>query len=134
MIPAQRQTDLEPSVKVANIYSAVQINVVKGCVSAVVVHTTVDEVYLDSRIRHLSYLLVFSTLKIPEGLVKQPAGSLSSGEQVFTLPNAMESYLHQSQGQRLSTFVIFFACAARESCNSDSVSNRYSEARTTAVS
>ena len=31
-------------------YSAVQINVVKGCVSAVLVHATFDPVYLDSRV------------------------------------------------------------------------------------
>ena len=33
-----------------SLYSAVQINVVKGCVSAVLVHATFDNVYLDSRI------------------------------------------------------------------------------------
>ena len=35
----------------SEVYSAVQINVVKGCVSAVSVHATLNLVYLDSRIR-----------------------------------------------------------------------------------
>ena len=36
-----------------SIYSAVQIHVVKGSVSAVIVHTTFDHVYLDSRVHYV---------------------------------------------------------------------------------
>ena len=32
------------------VYSVVQINVVKGCVGAVLVHATFDRVYLESRV------------------------------------------------------------------------------------
>ena len=32
------------------LYTAVQINVVKGCVSVVIVHATFDHVYWDSRV------------------------------------------------------------------------------------
>ena len=35
-------------------YSAVQINVVEGCVSAVLFHATFDHVYLDSRVLHVN--------------------------------------------------------------------------------
>ena len=40
-------------------YSAVQINVVKGCVSVVLVHATFDNVYLDSRVFPFSYPAAF---------------------------------------------------------------------------
>ena len=35
---------------VVRLYSVVQINVVKGCVSVVLIHTIFDDVYLDSRV------------------------------------------------------------------------------------
>ena len=39
-----------------NKYSAVQINVVKGCVSGVLVYATLDTFYLDSRVHAVSFI------------------------------------------------------------------------------
>ena len=70
--------------KSASKYSAVQINVGKGCLSAVLVHATFDYVYLDIRVRRrcvsgrLGRLIFLSPLSKQRGRSKEisPASSL----------------------------------------------------------
>ena len=48
--PARKSITNTRSSRVVDMYSVVQINLVQGCLSAVLVHATFDPVYLDSRV------------------------------------------------------------------------------------
>ena len=55
---SQRSLRLRPN---NHDYSAVQLNVVKGCVNAVLIHATFEHVYLDSRVLPAA-VMVFSVV------------------------------------------------------------------------